>query len=323
MQAPSTKCSWSVTIVLLSFLPSAAAQAAASGFPNLSTVKAPGAAETGAASSTYDGLVGAPTVTDGNAVPTYPPPAIPPTADAPFMQKSSLPSGTVFICAGAILGVLLACFMLWRAWVAWSIHQSMKRLNGGYLSLLAQGPTQSSFLDSGAQLLKKSNPFYKQPPSGSMISMSLLHNEEQRADSQTPVYRTGPDKQSLFFSPTASSGLPSGGLAAKKGSEYMPSGYYAAAEPARSQSQSYSLGNLPAGPQGSINHRRPSPHSPAPLVTLDVRRDSSRGLAPSLPPANQSRGSLGMESESRAPSAYVEDMFDVPPVPQSERGGLL
>ncbi|TKA72127.1 hypothetical protein B0A49_04429, partial [Cryomyces minteri] len=55
-------------------------------------------------------LTGLPTI-EGAGIPTL---VIPYTAGAPFMQKSVLPQGTVFICVGAILGFLGACVLAWR-----------------------------------------------------------------------------------------------------------------------------------------------------------------------------------------------------------------
>jgi hypothetical protein len=52
---------------------------------------------------------------------------VPDTAGAAFMQKSDLPDGTVFICVGAILAFCAAAVLAWRGLVAWSLHRSVKR----------------------------------------------------------------------------------------------------------------------------------------------------------------------------------------------------
>jgi hypothetical protein len=66
-------------------------------------------------------LTGLPTIA-GAGIPTL---VIPFTANAPFMQKSSLPEGTFFIAVGAVLAFLGAGVLLWRLLVAWSINRSV------------------------------------------------------------------------------------------------------------------------------------------------------------------------------------------------------
>ncbi|PTB74382.1 hypothetical protein M440DRAFT_1403745 [Trichoderma longibrachiatum ATCC 18648] len=73
------------------------------------------------------GPTGLPTLTRGGAIPTYPPPTVPPTKNAPFMQHSNAPDGTVFIAVGAILGAFGLGVLLWRIIVSFLLHRSVRR----------------------------------------------------------------------------------------------------------------------------------------------------------------------------------------------------
>jgi hypothetical protein len=294
----------------LIFSSAVAAEAAEGGFPALSTVRLGGAPPAAATSSAND---------NPGAVPTYAPPTIPPTADAPFMQKSSLPQGTVFIGTGAVLGGLLALVVLWRAWVAWSIRRSMKRASRGYVSLVHQVPPPPTLLDNGVQLLKRSNPFYKQPADGSTISMKPLRSDEQH-ELRAQAQAKGPDKRSLFFSPTASSGLHSTTLGGRSGSDYLPSGYYAAGGGDRVHSRAFAMDELAGSREGSPGHPRPRSQSPAPLVP-EIARDEEIRLA-ARHHSQQGISNPSSRAGSRAPSAYLEDLFDARPASQLEHGGV-
>ncbi|OCL06964.1 hypothetical protein AOQ84DRAFT_223326, partial [Glonium stellatum] len=81
-----------------------------------------GAAATTVSLSVFH-LTGLPTIA-GAGIPTV---IVPDTANAPFMQKSNLPDGTVFICVGAALGFMGAAILAWRGLVAWSLHRSVQR----------------------------------------------------------------------------------------------------------------------------------------------------------------------------------------------------
>src|SRR5262249_19369783 len=84
---------------------------------------------TGGTTAADDGPTGLPTLTGIYATYSYPPPTVPPTKNAPFMQRSNLPDGTVFIAVGAILGAFGSAVMLWRAPVAFLLHPSLRRPN--------------------------------------------------------------------------------------------------------------------------------------------------------------------------------------------------
>ncbi|KAF8477487.1 hypothetical protein BDZ91DRAFT_615270, partial [Kalaharituber pfeilii] len=136
----------------------------------------------------------------------YAKPTIPPTAGAPFMQKSSLPEGTFFIAVGAALGFLLFSIVAWRAIVAWSLHRSVKR-----------AAAQANVVDSKAMLRPPQNGgptgFYAAGV-GSSVSLGDLGASRSGAAKQ-------PANTSLFFSPTAGVG----GNADRR-SAYLPAGYY-------------------------------------------------------------------------------------------------
>ncbi|KAJ3500489.1 hypothetical protein NM208_g17130 [Fusarium decemcellulare] len=70
---------------------------------------------------------GLPTLTKLKPIPTYPAATVPPTNNAPFMQHSSAPDGTIFIAVGAILGAFGIAILLWRLIVGILLHRSVER----------------------------------------------------------------------------------------------------------------------------------------------------------------------------------------------------
>lgn len=362
--------------IFLAIAPAALAQ---DNLPNLSTVAAPD----GAASSTAESSAApssapqstnapqssaAPSPTNNNAFPTVVQPGnylsglptlagagipsmvVPNTAGAPFMQKSDLPDGTVFICVGAILAFFAAGVLAWRGLVAWSLHRSVKRAavaqnmadmkamsavpgkKRGMYNVVGANSTMSLDHLAAAPMAKSSKP-YAQQPAG------------------TPP---GKSASSLFFSPTA------GGAAGlrdsvNRSSSYLPAGYYAAGNAAPAQGSPMThvggqgnlsamslAGNLSANsldmPGNRFSHRSGmSPtHSPslppsrgtydrAPpsrdglstygrnsSATLGQPRDTRSGVYGHND--NMSQLSLnvpgGNATGGRAPSAYLEDLFE-------------
>ena len=222
-----------VTILLLTR--HVAAQAAPSDLPNLSSLAAASSISgattaTDADSSTitsapsgtsvvdlpslstssYDGIVSAPRLSGAYS---YPAPTVPPTANAPFMQKSSLPEGFVFICVGAVLGFSGMIFLAWRGLVAWSLHRSVRRAaNGKLRKRRGRGSDlhQSLFRNAGTPYYHKSH--------GSNLSLEPLAPQSRGGSKpQTP-------RSSLFFSPTAGVGVTA---PASSNTSYLPAGYYA------------------------------------------------------------------------------------------------
>ncbi|MCJ1262051.1 hypothetical protein MMC22_001920 [Lobaria immixta] len=249
----------------------------------------------------------------------YPPPTVPPTANAPFMQKSNLPEGTVFICVGAALGFMALLVITWRGMVAWALHRSVRR------AALAQSAKYSGG-GRGIKVAQASHrtskaPFYSPDP-GSTLSLEHLSAGGQAS------HKPAPARESLFFSPTAGAGMQNPG---SRGSGYLPAGYYAAGNSAAGGGAgishvpgdgSTSFSNL--GHPGHRYSRARSSMGPSP--------PGSPSLPPSLPPSrgadvgtgfrrpstadrltmqgSNSTLNLTAPPQSRAPSAYLEDLFE-------------
>ncbi|MCJ1286599.1 hypothetical protein MMC26_005945 [Xylographa opegraphella] len=273
-----------------------------SGLPGLST----SAAE-------YDGISNAPKLSGGYS---YPAPTVPPTAMAPFMQKSPLPSGTVFICVGAIIGFLAFVVLAWRGLVAWSLHRSVRRAANGEAQRYGRihgEPGKGLFRGSGV-------PFYNDRH-GSSLSLDPLVGGGAKSGKKghTP-------QGSLFFSPTAGTGMHT---PANRTSTYLPAGYYAAgsAAPANGAGTTHIGGGASRlshladlGPQRQGYTRAQSyapspPRSPSlpPSRETNTARMSRAGISTLQ---SGSAVNLGPPALGTAPTAYLDELFDYPP----ERG---
>ncbi|OJJ42950.1 hypothetical protein ASPZODRAFT_146518 [Penicilliopsis zonata CBS 506.65] len=271
--------------------------------PSLSTsTSTTDAATTG--SSTLPTLSSSSTTTSSSSsTTTYPVITVPPTADAPYMRKTKIPEGTVFIAVGAALGLIGLSVLAWRALVAWSVNRSVRR------AAMMQSQESKRLLRS-----KKKSGVY----SATAATMSLdklgpgarsSHRASHRA-SRVPSTHSG-----LFYSPTAGTGMHTAG---NRGSGYLPAGYYTATNAA-----------APGG--GQTNN--PQPFSPPPLSPMGptsqgytrTRSGPSPPQSPLLSPTGghesaynrhshvgASTSSLNLNSppQGRAPSAYLEDLFD-------------
>ncbi|KGO77486.1 hypothetical protein PITC_037940 [Penicillium italicum] len=223
--------------------------------------------------------------TTGGAIVT-----IPPTANAPYMQESKAPEGTVFIAVGAALGLIGLTLLAWRAMVAWSVNRSVRRAAVIHAS-------ESKRLLRGSRK-KRSAPYSAAPAVG--ISLDKL-GAANRA-SYKPK-RASSASSGLFFSPTA--GGPTGshhnlnatGSAGNRGSTYLPAGYYAAAggsNPAPS-------GEPPYSPTAGLS----SPSLPPAGLYHDPHNQRHSYVAASTSSLN-----LNQAPQGRAPSAYLEDLFE-------------
>lgn len=254
----------------------------------------------------YDGPTNLPTLAGAY---NYPAPTVPPTKLAPFMQKSSLPSGTVFIAVGAVLGFLGFIVLAWRGLVAWSLHRSVRRDNAfGTSGKTRGGPNKSLFKTSRA-------PFYAHGM-GSNLSLDPLNPSGKGGPkSQTP-------RQSLFFSPTAGTGMHTPGN--RNSSTYLPAGYYAAgnAAPAGGAGMTHlgggsnrlshmSLGDIVPKSQGYQRAQSMEPGSDSNSLHPSRGTENmpserlSYGGRPSM-----SSGNLSLPPNGRAPSAYLEELFE-------------
>ncbi|KAF2876314.1 hypothetical protein BDV95DRAFT_222070 [Massariosphaeria phaeospora] len=267
---------------------------------------------------------------------------VPNTAAAPFMQKSNLPDGTVFICVGAVLAALGAAVLAWRGLVAWSLHRSVKR------AAMAQNLAD---LKAMSNVPVKKRGMYNVVGANSNMSLDRLSAAPTGTSRPTKPFArmesgTPPKSQtSLFFSPTA------GGAAGlrdsvSRSSTYLPAGYYASgnAQPASGSPMTH------VGGHGA----HLSTHSLAtPGNRFSARSGISPPTSPSLPPSrgydrapssrdglsqynrnsiatlgtpgtravyghengNPSQLSLNVPGGTtvaggRAPSAYLEDLFE-------------
>ena len=224
----------------------------------------------------------------------YPPPSVPPTSQAPYMQRSSLPEGTVFIAVGAALGFFAMVIIAWRGLVAWSINRSVRRsATKGYTSV---GESSYDKTDK-----RKSGLYSTVAPVGSTMSLEKLVSTNRTGTSGS---KNPKDDSNLFFSPTAGAGMHTAG---NRNSGYLPSGYYA--------STTAAPGSV-AGDRGS----KLRPHSgvyaspryldPSPPDSPDVR-PSTAGLS-----VGDSRSSLNLSTttHNRAPSTYLDDLMSAPPL---------
>ncbi|KAM4056172.1 protein related to CSI2 protein [Hirsutella rhossiliensis] len=242
-----------------------------------------------------------PTLTRGGAIPTYPPPSVPPTKNAPFMQHSNLPDGTVFIAVGAILGAFGLAILLWRSIVSLLLHRSVKR------AAMAQHTTNSK-----AGFPAPPAPFYKYTDQDSSMSLAPgagpAAGRGVRRTNRGPIPSATPSHSNLFFSPTAIS------TAGPRASTYLPSGFYAsgAGSPAGNQTNTIGLQNLRPDSRGqdannmstsSLHLNTAAPGQRAPSAYLeDLLADDPGALPPPHMPLPN--GPSGTSPGSRANSLH-------------------
>jgi hypothetical protein len=251
---------------------------------------------TGTNTATTGGaLTGLPKLTNTPIVITYPPPSVPPTADAPFMQRSSLPDGTVFIAVGAILGAFGVAVIAWRGIVACLLHRSVERAAAAQHEANDKAPFPAP-----------PAPFYKYTDRDS--SPSVLGNAASRGARRTtrgPTPSATPSQTNLFFSPTAAGS--SAAMAGNRDSRFLPSGFYATNSPSPipGHGHSISLTNLrpdSRGQYGAVSRNTMREPTPPDSPQLGARRDvSTSSLNLNHPPSG------------RAPSAYLDDLLDENP----------
>ncbi|KXT10216.1 hypothetical protein AC579_3734 [Pseudocercospora musae] len=197
----------------------------ASGTGFTATASFPDATTTTSAGSVFQ-LTGLPTIA-GAGIPTL---VIPYTANAPFMQKSSMPEGTVFIAIGAVLGFMGACVLAWRGLLAWSINRSVKRAAMASL----RGTEKSGWGGShAAGAGSHKSTFYKEYDPGSSMSLDHLTSAGKTAKpgkhDDSGHRKSSAPPAGLFFSPTAQQGQrhSSHNMDGNRESTYLPAGYYA------------------------------------------------------------------------------------------------
>ncbi|KAL8803199.1 MAG: hypothetical protein Q9182_003300 [Xanthomendoza sp. 2 TL-2023] len=243
-----------------------------------------------------DGPTGLPTRKGVKA----PVPTVPPTAGAPYMQKSTVPEGTVFICVGAGLAFIGLVVLAWRGLVAWSLHRSVRK------AAMAPSVQYSQLGDAKNKSKAPGTPFYSQGP-GSTLSLDHL-TATSKGGSKTHTARS-----SLFFSPTAGSGMQTPG---NRGSGYLPAGYYAAGG---GSGMTHVEGRSPLAGirEQDRRHSRARSAGPSPPGTPSLP-PSSRGAEVGYRPstaglstqASTSTLNLSTAAQGRAPSAYLDDLFE-------------
>ncbi|KAH6648893.1 hypothetical protein BKA67DRAFT_538903 [Truncatella angustata] len=233
-------------------------------------------------------------------VTSYPSASVPPTSNAPYMQTSNLPEGTVFIAVGAILGAAGVAILVWRAVIACLLHRSVKR------AALAQHLANDKIAVPGAP----SAPFYKykdQESQGSLGLATAAAGRGVRRTTRGPVPSSTPSQTNLFFSPTAGNAGTAGTAgntaanrasaffdAGNRSSTFLPSGFYAAGQGAPQQSHGHSI---------SMTDLRPESHgSPG----VSPRNDPIRRHAQ----MSSSTLNLNQAPTGRAPSTYLQDLLD-------------
>ncbi|CCC10734.1 hypothetical protein SMACR_04428 [Sordaria macrospora] len=245
-------------------------------------------------------LTGLPTLTK-IGIPEYPAPTVPPTQNAPFMNHSSLPDGTVFICVGAILGAFGLGVVIWRTVIACLLHRSVER------AAMAQCIGSDKAFPPPPKFYKYSD-LNSNPSLVAGSNTGLAGNRKSRG----PAPSAGtPSQSTLFFSPTAQAGDRNSTIANNRHSTFLPSGFYAssaAAPMGHSHGNSISMSNLrpmsrqPSG--GSMMGQTP-PESPnvGPVMGMATRTPPSRAFSSSS--VNQ----LNRPESGRAPSAFLDDLL--------------
>ena len=238
----------------------------------------------------------------------YPVVTVPPTADAPYMQKSKIPEGTLFIVVGAVLGAIGLAILAWRGIVAWSVNRSVR-----------QAAMIRSSESKGLLRSKKRRSRSRRSSSGPGVTLDKLgESHHRRSHSHSRRHhrsstKTPSSNSALFFSPTAGMHHSS-----NRRSSYLPAGYYNAssAAPPRSQEIRFSAADLPGmGPQSQGYTKAKSgpspPESPGFSASANEQDFLSRSARRSrAEEASTSTINLSSPPQGRTPSAYLEDLFD-------------
>ncbi|KAJ5825964.1 hypothetical protein N7474_003102 [Penicillium riverlandense] len=234
----------------------------------------------------------------------YPIVTVPPTAGAPYMQTTNTPEGTVFIAVGAALGLIGLALLAWRAMVAWSVNRSVRR------AAMMQSENKRLLRTN-----KKRSTMYSAAPTASMSLDRLGAGAKRSSKARVPSTHSG-----LFFSPTAGGGVGVGShtslnagasSAGNRASNYLPAGYYAAAG---SSTPATTRGGGPDLHAGLSSPGYPPNISPT-LPPTSTFHDPPHNQRQSYAGASTSSLNLNQVPQGRAPSAYLEDLFEshVPP----------
>lgn len=240
----------------------------------------------------------------------YPAPSVPPTANAPFMQKSNLPEGTVFICVGAALAFIALTILAWRGIVAWSLHRSVRR------SAMAQSSKYTYIGDAKSSTRGGPNSHLgsklASPFAGSTLTLDQYPPPSTSGKGAKSPLSAPASRNSLFFSPTASHTAGNLTPGSNRASAYLPAGYYASNAPStHTQPQpGISMSTLAPGSNRHSRHSRSFDPSPPPS-SRGERLSIGGGLGSNMNLSTTAlAGGQGGGSEGRAPSAFLEDLFE-------------
>ncbi len=174
---------------------------------------------------------------------------------------------------------------------------------------------------------------YKNPPaqfynSGPGSTLSLDHLASSKGGSRGGSKNHTPARGSLFFSPTAGAGMQTPG---NRGSGYLPAGYYAAGNAAAGGGAG--MTHLGGGNSISLGTLRPKSHRYSRAQSIGPSPPVSPGLPPSrggeVAYGRPSTAGISMQASTstlnlsapppgRAPSAYLEDLFENHPPLQED-----
>lgn len=263
------------------------------------------------------------------------------------MQTSSTPEGAIFIAVGAVLGFLGLAVLAWRGLVAWSVNRSVRQQAVAMQSSEKRGllrtRRRSARSKSRSRSRSRSMPGGQLGPTGNMDNAPPgitsegeynRHHRRRRSGSGgrgPPRMREVPGSSNpLFFSPTAGASMHSG----KRSSRHHPGyGYGYGHGSASTSTPRASTGPVPTNASLSTSERyQPSykgkhayPPPPrtrnipivSPPVSPNLRGVGGyMGTGRSRPFSrdSMSSGSLNPNQASppqgRAPSEYLEDLFD-------------
>lgn len=238
---------------------------------------------------------------------TIPVAQVPPTLNAPYMQVSNLPSGTVFIVVGAILGFLALAVILWRGLTVWALKRSVKR--AAKANNIQDTKALLNFRPPAAPVYNR----YSDRDS----TLSLANLRKSPKPTRPTTSSGAAPGQSLFFSPTAGGSMLNPG---NRNSGYLPSGYYAAgaSAPGNGSGMAHLGGSgLTAREAISLSNLGPQAKGYARAQSLGTTPPDSPRVGPALSPGAQhgvhlstSTLDLTQRPGGRAPSAYLEDLFD-------------
>lgn len=233
------------------------------------------------------------------SVPTYPAATVPPTSNAPYMQTSSMPDGTVFIAVGAILGAFGLAILLWRAIIACQLHRSVEK------AAMAQ-----HLANDKATFPLPPAPFYKYSDHDSAPNVGS--GRGVRRTTRGPIPSSTPSQTNLFFSPTAApTANPRDSVyrdnpnrdSSYRDSRFLPAGFYAAGQASPQNVDGVNDSSI------SLNNLRPESRGHA----RGLSSSDSPGFGPQRAPAGRDISSssvnLNAAGEGRAPSAYLNDLL--------------